>query len=34
LDVGEIQTEGEGKSKKAAEQNAAQKCLKRLKSNG
>jgi ribonuclease III len=34
LDAGEIQTEGEGKSKKAAEQNAAQKCLKRLKSNG
>jgi ribonuclease-3 len=34
LNVGEIQTEGEGKSKKAAEQNAAKKCLKLLKSNG
>ena len=34
LNAGEIQTEGEGKSKKAAEQNAAKKCLKLLKSNG
>jgi ribonuclease III len=34
LNAGDIQTEGEGKSKKAAEQNAAQKCLKLLKSNG
>ena len=34
LNAGEIQTEGEGKSKKAAEQNAAQKCLKLLKSDG
>ena len=34
LDAGEIQTEGEGKSKKAAEQNAARKCLKLLKSDG
>jgi ribonuclease-3 len=34
LNTGEIQTEGEGKSKKAAEQNAAKKCLKLLKSNG
>ena len=34
LNAGEIQTEGEGKSKKAAEQNAAKKCLKLLKSDG
>ena len=34
LNAGDIQTEGEGKSKKAAEQNAAKKCLKLLKSNG
>jgi dsRNA-specific ribonuclease len=34
LNAGEIQTEGEGKSKKAAEQNAAKKCLKLFKSNG
>jgi len=34
LNAGEIQTEGEGKSKKAAEQNAAKKCIKLLKSNG
>jgi ribonuclease III len=34
LNADEIQTEGEGKSKKAAEQNAAQKCLKLLNSNG
>lgn len=31
LNVGEIQTESDGKSKKAAEQNAARKCLKLLK---
>jgi ribonuclease-3 len=34
LNAGEIQTEGEGKSKKAAEQNAAKKCLRLFKSNG
>jgi ribonuclease III len=34
LNAGKIQTEGEGKSKKAAEQNAAKKCLKLLKSDG
>ena len=34
LNAGKIQTEGEGKSKKAAEQNAARKCLKLLKSDG
>ena len=34
LNAGDIQTEGDGKSKKAAEQNAAKKCLKLLKSNG
>ena len=34
LNAGKIQTEGEGKSKKAAEQNAAKKCLKILKSDG
>ena len=34
LNAGEIQTEGEGKSKKAAEQNAAKKCLKLLKYDG
>jgi dsRNA-specific ribonuclease len=34
LKAGEIQTEGDGKSKKAAEQNAARKGLKLLKSDG
>jgi ribonuclease-3 len=34
LNVGEIQTESDGKSKKAAEQNAARKGLKLLKSDG
>ena len=34
LNAGKIQTEGEGKSKKAAELNAAKKCLKLLKSDG
>jgi dsRNA-specific ribonuclease len=34
LTVGEIQAEGEGKSKKAAEQDAARKGLELLKSDG
>ena len=34
LNIGETQAEGEGKSKKAAEQNAARKWLKLFKADG